>query len=128
MGYPGIYTIRGVMGVCHLLVGDDGAVLLDTGLVGEPWLIRWRLAHLGLKPHDVKAILLTHGHIDHAAAQSTPDGAAALRRAGRRAAPATLRPADREARSSTLSARRRSRRSAGARAFEAELALAPDDE
>ena len=66
MGYPGIYTIRGVMGVCHLLVDDDGAVLLDTGLVGEPWPIRWRLARLGLKPHDVKAILLTHGHIDHA--------------------------------------------------------------
>jgi glyoxylase-like metal-dependent hydrolase (beta-lactamase superfamily II) len=68
MGYPGIYTIRGVMGVCHLLVDDDGAVLLDTGLVGEPWLIQWRLQRLGLKPHDVKAILLTHGHIDHAGA------------------------------------------------------------
>ena len=63
MGYPGIYT-HCVMGVCHLLVGDDSVVLLDTGLVGEPWLIRWRLEHLGLKPHDVKAILLTHGHID----------------------------------------------------------------
>jgi glyoxylase-like metal-dependent hydrolase (beta-lactamase superfamily II) len=48
MGYPGIYTPC-VMGVCHLLVGDDSVVLLDTGLVGEPWLIRWRL---------------THGHID----------------------------------------------------------------
>ena len=66
MGYPGIYTIRGVMGVCHLLVDDSGAVLLDTGLVGELWLIQWRLQRLGLKPRDVKAILLTHGHIDHA--------------------------------------------------------------
>ena len=44
MGYPGIYT-HCVMGVCHLLVGDDSVVLLDTGLVGEPWLIRWRLKH-----------------------------------------------------------------------------------
>jgi glyoxylase-like metal-dependent hydrolase (beta-lactamase superfamily II) len=66
MGYPGIYTIRGVMGVCHLLVDQDGAVLLDTGLVGEPWLIQWRLARLGLKRDAVKAILLTHGHLDHA--------------------------------------------------------------
>ena len=65
MGYPGIYTIRGVMGVCHLLVDANGAVLLDTGLVGEPWLIQWRLKRLGLKPDDVKAILLTHGHLDH---------------------------------------------------------------
>jgi glyoxylase-like metal-dependent hydrolase (beta-lactamase superfamily II) len=67
MSYPGIYTIRGVMGVCHLLVdAEHNAVLLDTGLAGEPWLIRWRLARLGLKPDAVKAILLTHGHLDHA--------------------------------------------------------------
>ena len=67
MGYPGIYTIRGVMGVCHLLVdAQRDAVLLDTGLVGEPWLIRWRMARLGLEPDAVKAILLTHGHLDHA--------------------------------------------------------------
>lgn len=60
-------TIRGVMGVCHILVEPDGrgAILLDTGLVGEPWQIRWRLRQLGLGPHDVRAILLTHGHLDH---------------------------------------------------------------
>jgi glyoxylase-like metal-dependent hydrolase (beta-lactamase superfamily II) len=64
---PGIHTIRGVMGVCHLLVDRAGdAVLLDTGLVGESRLIRWRLARLGLRPDAIKAILLTHGHIDHA--------------------------------------------------------------
>lgn len=60
--------IRGVMGLCHLLIEPDrrGAVMLDTGLVGEPWRIRRRLAKLGLGPADVRAILLTHGHIDHA--------------------------------------------------------------
>ena len=67
MGYPGIHTIRGVMGVCHLLVDRErNVVLLDTGLVGEPWQIRWRLARLGLGPDAVKAILMTHGHLDHA--------------------------------------------------------------
>ncbi len=55
------------MGVCHLLVDAAGdAVLLDTGLVGEPWLIRFRLKQLGLGPTAIKAILLTHGHLDHA--------------------------------------------------------------
>ncbi|MDB6127805.1 MAG: beta-lactamase domain protein, partial [Verrucomicrobia bacterium] len=64
---PGIHTIRGVMGVCHLLVDPKGeAVLLDTGLVGEQWEIRWLLRRLGLAPRSVKAILLTHGHLDHA--------------------------------------------------------------
>ena len=66
MGFPGIHTIRGVMGVCHLLVDAKGAVLLDTGLAGEPWLIRRRMARLGLRPDAIKAILLTHGHLDHA--------------------------------------------------------------
>ncbi|MEA2879237.1 MAG: hypothetical protein QOF14_4433, partial [Hyphomicrobiales bacterium] len=58
MAIPGIYTIRGIMGVCHLLVdGQRDAVLLDTGLVGEPWQIRWRMQRLGLKPESIKAIL-----------------------------------------------------------------------
>jgi glyoxylase-like metal-dependent hydrolase (beta-lactamase superfamily II) len=48
-----------------MLVDDHGAVLLDTGLVGEPFEVRYRLRRLGLQPSDVKAILLTHGHLDH---------------------------------------------------------------
>jgi glyoxylase-like metal-dependent hydrolase (beta-lactamase superfamily II) len=63
-----VRTIRGVMGVCHLLVEPDGrgAVLLDTGLVGESGQIRRAVGRLGLEPRDVRAILLTHGHLDHA--------------------------------------------------------------
>lgn len=62
----GIHPIRGVMGVCHLLVDERGeTVLLDTGLIGEPWQIRWRLRRLGLSAANVKAIVLTHGHLDH---------------------------------------------------------------
>jgi len=64
---PGVVTIRGVMGVCHLLVdGEGNVVLLDTGLIGEPAQIRWRLSQRGLGPENVKAVLLTHGHLDHA--------------------------------------------------------------
>ncbi len=68
LGRPAeIVTIRGAMGACHLLVDEHRkAVLLDTGLVGEPAQIRWQLRRRGLGPENVKAILLTHGHLDHA--------------------------------------------------------------
>jgi glyoxylase-like metal-dependent hydrolase (beta-lactamase superfamily II) len=54
------------MGVCHLLVDGDEAWMLDTGLVGEPALIRRRMRRLGLGPKSIRGILLTHGHLDHA--------------------------------------------------------------
>jgi glyoxylase-like metal-dependent hydrolase (beta-lactamase superfamily II) len=48
------------------MVVDDHCVLIDTGLT--PWirfaLIR-RMRHLGLPPQSLKAIFLTHGHLDH---------------------------------------------------------------
>jgi glyoxylase-like metal-dependent hydrolase (beta-lactamase superfamily II) len=62
---PGIFTIRGIFGACHLLVERGEAVLIDTGLIGEQWQIRWQLRRLGLGPENLKAILLTHGHLDH---------------------------------------------------------------
>lgn len=62
-----VRVIRGLMGVCHLLLEEDGrsAVMIDTGLAGEGWQIRRALRRWGLVPRDLRAILLTHGHLDH---------------------------------------------------------------
>jgi glyoxylase-like metal-dependent hydrolase (beta-lactamase superfamily II) len=55
------------MGCFHLLVEDDGAsaVLIDAGFFGEMWYLRRLLKRLRLAPRDIRAILLTHGHLDH---------------------------------------------------------------
>ena len=63
---PDLFPIRGVMSIPQLLVGKDGAVLLDTGFPGDAGRIRRVMQRAGVSAKDVCAILLTHGHIDHA--------------------------------------------------------------
>jgi glyoxylase-like metal-dependent hydrolase (beta-lactamase superfamily II) len=63
---PGLYPVRGLMSVPHVLADVDGVVLLDTGFPGDARRIRHVLAKIGAGPTEVRAILLTHGHIDHA--------------------------------------------------------------
>ena len=58
--------MRGAMSVPHLLVDTEGVVLLDTGFPGDAKRIRRVMEEVGVGPKDVRAILLTHGHIDHA--------------------------------------------------------------
>jgi glyoxylase-like metal-dependent hydrolase (beta-lactamase superfamily II) len=64
---PDLVAIRGWMGWTHLLLGDDGVVAVDSGFIGDARRIQRAIAALGRKPHDLKAILLTHGHLDHTA-------------------------------------------------------------
>lgn len=48
------------------LVSDDtGAILIDAGFPGHRDDVLWSLRQLGFGPGDVRAILLTHAHIDH---------------------------------------------------------------
>ena len=54
------------MGYCHLLADGPRSVMIDTGLAGEAFFIRRLFRRLGLAPADLHAILLTHGHLDHA--------------------------------------------------------------
>lgn len=54
------------MGCCFLLHDADGAVMIDTGLFGEMPFIRRQLRRVGLTSQSLQAILLTHGHLDHA--------------------------------------------------------------
>lgn len=58
--------VRGMMSVPHVLVDAEGAVLLDCGFPGDARRIRRVMGEAGVGARDVRAILLTHGHLDHA--------------------------------------------------------------
>jgi glyoxylase-like metal-dependent hydrolase (beta-lactamase superfamily II) len=62
-----IYPVRGWHGSFHLLYDEARreAALIDSGLVGEIPRLAGILREIGLKWTDIKAILLTHGHLDH---------------------------------------------------------------
>jgi glyoxylase-like metal-dependent hydrolase (beta-lactamase superfamily II) len=53
---------------CHLLVGPQGCVLVDAGLPGSETKVRRVLRQMGLDYADIKLIVITHAHIDHAGA------------------------------------------------------------
>ena len=61
-----VLSVRGLMSRPHVLVDGAGAVIVDTGLPVDEARIRRTLAAAGRGPRDVRAILLTHGHLDHA--------------------------------------------------------------
>lgn len=61
-----LWPVRGFMSMPQVLVDATGAVLLDTGFPGDAKRIGRVLAKAGMGWKDVRAILLTHGHIDHA--------------------------------------------------------------
>jgi metallo-beta-lactamase class B len=64
--YGNTYYV-GTGGLTALLVtGDAGHVLLDAGLTQSAPLIDANIRKLGFKTEDIKLILVSHGHFDHA--------------------------------------------------------------
>lgn len=51
---------------CHLILGPQGCVLVDTGLPGSQSKVHRALRRHGLDFGDIKLIVITHAHIDHA--------------------------------------------------------------
>ena len=50
----------------HLVVGTSGCVLVDAGLPGSESKIEKALTKHGLSFKDIKLIVITHAHVDHA--------------------------------------------------------------
>ncbi|MED4754984.1 MBL fold metallo-hydrolase [Brevibacillus choshinensis] len=50
----------------HLLLGPDGCILVDAGIPGSEKKIERALAKEKLTFKDIKLIIITHAHVDHA--------------------------------------------------------------
>ncbi len=61
----GVYGISMTYVNAFLVVGEDGLVLVDSGLAGRKDTILGALAGTGRQPADLKHILITHHHFDH---------------------------------------------------------------
>lgn len=88
VGGARIYRLGGRLVSAHLLVDDEGLVLVDAGLVGIAAELARLLKQIGRAPGELHAILLTHGHLDHTG------GASRIQR--ETGAPVWAHPADRE--------------------------------
>lgn len=60
-----IHTI-GIAAFNRYLIHDEEWILVDTGIPRTAGRVLRTLQKLGLEPQQVKLILLTHGHVDHA--------------------------------------------------------------
>ncbi len=50
----------------YAIVRDSGVLIIDTGTPGKAETIIKELAGINVKPSDIKAIVITHAHPDHA--------------------------------------------------------------
>lgn len=51
---------------CHLVIAEQGCILVDAGLPGSEHKIERALKAHGLSFPDIKLIVITHAHVDHA--------------------------------------------------------------
>ena len=63
---PGVHEIQLLRVKAHAILEDDGITLIDAGYAGSLPRIERALAGLGKTVSDVRRLVCTHGHPDHA--------------------------------------------------------------
>ncbi|MFF1827989.1 MBL fold metallo-hydrolase [Paenarthrobacter sp. NPDC058040] len=62
---PGVHFVEGPASNWIIVRDDSGFLLIDGGYPADCALVLDSIRQLGLEPADAKAMLLTHGHVDH---------------------------------------------------------------
>ena len=62
------YFVGTYQASAHLIDTGDGLILIDTGYANSAYLVLDSIYRLGFRPDDIKYIVLTHWHGDHAEA------------------------------------------------------------
>lgn len=60
-----LISYPGGMSNGYFLIGSKGAAAVDTGCVESEDFFLDQCARAGLRPEDIKLIVITHGHVDH---------------------------------------------------------------
>ena len=62
---PHLYYAGNTWVGVFFLASEEGIILFDTGLHSQVYTIFEGMRSFGFDPHDIKAILISHGHFDH---------------------------------------------------------------
>lgn len=66
--FGNIWFVGSAPASTHIIDTGDGLILLDSGYQERLYLVINSMWKCGLSPYDIKYIIHSHGHIDHAAA------------------------------------------------------------
>lgn len=61
----GVFHVRGTEVNWYLVRDGDDVTLIDSGYPGEVAAVEESVRAIGRRPEDVRAVLLTHAHVDH---------------------------------------------------------------
>jgi len=63
--FGNLYFVGSQPASVHIVDTGEGLIMFDTGYQHSLYITLDNMYRLGLDPHDIKYIMLTHGHIDH---------------------------------------------------------------